>query len=239
MSVQCWCECAGAAINQPVSCSIIWDHCANSGDWTLGFSNCDNDIPKRSRGLLLVLWKNSHRGSCISTWNWDACLLQRSSWIGWAVLRIFNINGKSVKVFCFSDNNEKVQVNICKCDLHRCQNWQSPLDTALMGTSSPPPDKEKTRGWEQSAVDRKHNCGYNAHIIFVILMTNGRLSSYWVTSWRQSRGSHAAASHVTVTQSHTQRQWSPQLRVPAVDTLKSPCLWLESCWGELNPVVWW
>ena len=39
-----WCECAGAAINQPVSCSIIWDHCANSGDWTLEVSNCDNDI---------------------------------------------------------------------------------------------------------------------------------------------------------------------------------------------------
>ena len=99
----------------------------------------------------------------------------------------------------------------CECDLHRCQNWRTLLDTALMGTSSPPPDKEKTRAWEQSAVDIKHNCGYNAHIIFVILMTNGRLSSYWLTSWPQSRCSHAAASHATrhtVTQSHIHRQWS-------------------------------
>ena len=118
MSVQCWCECAGAAINQPVSCSIIWDHCANSGDWTLGFSNCDNDIPKRSRGLLLVLWKNSYMGSCISTWNWDACLLQRSSWIGWAVLRIFNINGKSMKVFRTTRWFQQWEGSseYCKCD---------------------------------------------------------------------------------------------------------------------------
>ena len=128
----------------------------------------------------------------------------------------------------------------CECDLHRCQNWRTLLDTALMGTSSPPPDKEKTRAWEQSAVDIKHNCGYNAHIIFVILMTNGRLSSYWLTSWPQSRCSHAAASHATrhrVTQSHIHRQWSRTAQGARSDHFKVP-LSFDSKAAEGRSILW-